>query len=79
MIALVSLLLGLPFFHYHPDKSHTHQSELSEHTHKGRFHSNELSAFVDLINHDSSNPWQGEQHHPHSDTDLGTNYFEATL
>lgn len=77
--ALVFLILGLPFFHYHPDNSHTHASELSEHTHKGHFHSNELSGFVELIHHDSSIPIEGEDHHPHSDTDLGTNYFEVNL
>lgn len=81
IFALVSLILGLPFFHYHPDNSHTHQSELSEHTHQGHFHSHELSGFVDLINHDSPNPWQGEEHHSHSDTDTSTSsiYFDINL
>jgi hypothetical protein len=79
IFALISLILGLPFFHYHPDNSHTHQSELSEHTHKGHFHSNELSGFVELINHNSSNPLQKDEHHPHSDTDTGTNYFDVNL
>lgn len=77
--ALVSLILGLPFFHFHPDNTHTHQSELSQHNHKGHFHSNELSSLVDLITHDSSDSSQGEEHHPHSDTDTGTNYFELNL
>lgn len=79
IFALVSLLLGFPFFHYHPDNTHTHQSELSQHTHQGYFHSNELSGFVDLIHHDTSSPLQGEEHHSHSDTDLDTNYFEVSL
>ncbi len=79
IFALVALLLGLPFFHYHPDNSHTHQSELSEHTHKGHFHSHEVNSFVELINHDSATPWQEDDHHPHSDTDAGVNYFDVNL
>lgn len=79
IIALVSLIMGLPFVHYHPDNSHTHRSELSEHTHKGHFHSNELSGFVELIHHDASIPGQNEDHHPHSDTDSGLNYFDVNL
>lgn len=76
---LGSLLAGLPFFHYHPDTTHTHQSELSEHHHTGHFHSNELSGFVNLIHHDTSIPEQDEEHHPHQDTDTGANYFEVNL
>ena len=79
IFSLVSLLLGLPFFHYHPGNTHTHQSELSEHHHEGHFHSNELSGFVGLIIHESPGPQQGEEHHPHSDTDTGANYFEINL
>ena len=76
---LVGFLLGLPFFHYHPDNIHTHQSELSPHHHEGHFHSHELNGFVQLIDHNSANPLQSEEHHPHSDTDSGTNYFEVNL
>lgn len=79
IVALAVLLLGLPFFHYHPDNSHTHPSELSQHTHQGHFHSNELNGFVRLIGHDAKTPWQEEEHHSHSDTDSETNYFEVTL
>lgn len=76
---LVLLLVGLPFFHYHPGNSHTHHSELSPHTHQGHFHSNELSGFVELIHHDSANPWQEGEHHSHSDADTGANYFDFNL
>ncbi len=76
---LVILILGFPFVHYHPDNAHTHQSELVEHHHEGHFHSHELSGIVNLVTHDSPTPWQSEEHHPHSDTDAGTNYFEISL
>jgi hypothetical protein len=79
IFALVFLILGFPFVHYHPDNAHTHQSELSEHHHEGHFHSNELSGIVGLVTHDSSLPWQNEEHHPHSDTDADANYFELNL
>lgn len=79
IFSLVCLLVGLPFFHFHPGNTHTHQSELSPHHHEGHFHSPELNGFVDLINHDSANPRQGEEHHPHSDSDTGTNNFEVNL
>jgi hypothetical protein len=79
IFSLVALLLGLPFFHYHPDNSHAHQSALSEHHHEGHYHSNELSGFVGLINQGSTPLQQGEEHHPHSDTDTGANYFEVSL
>jgi hypothetical protein len=79
VFALVAFLLGLPFFHYHPDNTHTHQSELPPHHHEGSFHSHELNGFVELINQNSANPWQSEEHHPHSDTDSSTNYFEVSL
>jgi len=79
VFALVALLLWLPFVHYHPDNIHTHQSELLAHHHEGHFHSHELNGFVQLIAHNSAKPLQSEEHHPHSDTDSGTNYFEANL
>ncbi len=79
IFALVFLILGFPFVHYHPANAHTHQSELSEHHHEGHFHSNELSGLVGMVTHDSSPPWQSDEHHPHSDTDAGTNYFELNL
>ena len=79
IFVLVSLLLGLPFFHYHSDNIHTHQSELSSHHHEGLFHSHVLNGFVDLIDHNSANPWPSEEQHPHSDTDTGANYFEVNL
>ena len=79
IFVLVSLLLGLPFIHYHPDNIHTHQSELLPHHHEGHFHSHELNGFVELIDHNSANPWNSEEHHPHSDTDSDTNYFEVNL
>ncbi len=79
IITLVSLLLGLPFFHYHPDIAHTHPSELTPHHHGGHFHSSELSGIVSLIQHHASVPRHSEDHHPHSDTDVGTNYFELNL
>jgi len=79
VFVLVSLLLGLPFFHYHFDNIHTHQSESSPHHHEGHFHSHELNGFVQLIAHNSANPLQSEEHHSHSDTDSGTNYFEVNL
>lgn len=79
VFALVGLLLWLPFFHYHPDNTHTHQGELPSHHHEGSFHSHELNGFVELINHNSANPWQSEEHHPHSDKDSSTNNFEVNL
>lgn len=80
IFALIFLVLGFPFVHYHPGNDHTHESELTEHHHDGHFHSNELSGFVDLVTHDSSLPWQNdEEHHSHSDTDADANYFELTL
>lgn len=78
VFALVSLLLGLPFIHYHPDNSHTHASELSAHTHKGHFHSNELNGLVQLIDHASNGPTQND-HHPHPDTDSDSNTIEVNL
>ncbi len=79
IFALVAFLLWMPFFHYHSDNIHTHQSELSSHHHEGHFHSHELNGFVELIDHNSTNSWQSEEPHPHSDTDSGTNYFEVNL
>jgi hypothetical protein len=76
---LVAILLGLPFFHYHPDNIHTHQSELSPHFHGGHFHSQELHGFVDLIDHDADNSRQSEDHHSHSETDRDVNYFDVNL
>jgi hypothetical protein len=76
---LVAILLGLPFFHYHPDNTHTHQSELSPHFHGGHFHSQELHGFVDLIDHDAENSRQSEDHHSHSETDQDANYFDVNL
>jgi hypothetical protein len=77
--AMVFLILGIPFVHYHPGNTHTHQSELSQHHHEGHFHSNELSGFVGLVVHDASLPGQSEGHHPHSDTDADIKYFEFNL
>lgn len=79
VFALVALLLWLPFVHYHPDNDHIHQGELSPHHDEGHFHSHELNGFVQLIDHNSANPLQSEEHHPHSDTDSGTNYFKVNL
>jgi hypothetical protein len=79
IFTLVSLLLGLPFFHYHPDNAHTHPSELTPHHHEGHFHSNELSGIVGLIHHQAPTPRQSEDHHTHSDTDADAKYFELNL
>lgn len=79
VFALVALLLWLPFVHYHPDNDHIHQGELSPHHDEGLFHSHELNGFVELIDHNPANPLPSEEHHPHSDTDSGTNYFEVNL
>ncbi len=74
---LVSFLLGLPFFHYHPENTHTHQSELSPHHHEGHFHSHELNGFVSLIDFTASNASQSEGHHHHSENNADTNDFEV--
>lgn len=76
---LVAILLGLPFFHYHPDNVHTHSSELPSHLHSGHFHSQELHGLVDLIDHDADNSRQSEEHHSHPETDRDANYFDVNL
>ncbi len=76
IVVLISLLLGLPFFHYHPEKTHTHQSELPSHHHEGHLHSHELNGFASLIDFNSSNSSQSEGHHHHSENNADTNDFE---
>ncbi len=69
MFALVFLcgfqFFFLPFIHYHPDNTHTHDAELTPHHHQGHFHSHELETLTHFIHHEDS-PSEG---HRHSDND----------
>ena len=76
--ALISCLLWLPFFHYHPETVHTHSDELTPHHHGGHFHSQEIHSLANLIDRGPTQLPHGEDH-SHSETSKDTNYFNVSL
>lgn len=62
----------LPFFHYHPGNTHSHNQELSVHHHPAHFHSHELDTLTHFIHHEYS---ANAEHH-HSDSDKEHHHSE---
>jgi|TARA_B100001964_G_scaffold71859_2_gene81432 hypothetical protein len=68
--------LLLPFFHFHPDSSHSHGDQLALHKHSGHFHSMELENIAHLTHdHDS----ESAPHHSHHPVGQDEDFLEIEL
>jgi len=75
LITAMAFLCGLqffllPFFHYHPETTHSHIEKVGAHQHAAHVHSEVLEAYAHLINAHPSDPKQDKDlHHSHSSAD----------
>ncbi|MFQ5453668.1 MAG: hypothetical protein ACE5D6_05725 [Candidatus Zixiibacteriota bacterium] len=66
IIALVLPAFLLPFYHFHPENSHSHPNQVSAHEHQAHFHSEVLEAYAHLITHPSAPEQDKKSHQTHS-------------
>ena len=75
----VNFLL-VPFYHFHPDSSHSHSGDVSPHSHAGHLHSAEMESFAHALNLHPADPELDARHHQsHSSTAHDADEFEISL
>ena len=72
--------LLLPFYHFHPETSHSHSGEVSPHGHAGHLHSAEVESIAHALNlHPSEPGLDAKHHHSHSSPQHDSDDTEFSL
>jgi len=67
LLGIIIPLFLLPFIHYHPETTHSHDEHTDAHQHQGRYHSTTLEAYAHLVaGHFSNDELDDHFHHAHS-------------
>ncbi len=73
-------LLLIPFYHFHPETSHSHSGEVSPHEHAGHLHSAEVESIAHALNlHPAEPGLDAKHHHSHSSPQHDSDDTEFSL
>lgn len=85
MLLTLVLFLGfnfllIPFYHFHPEYSHSHNGEVAPHEHAGHVHSAEVESIAHALNLHPADPGlDANHHHPHSSPQHDSDDTEVNL
>ncbi len=85
LLLTLILFLGLnflliPFYHFHPATSHSHNGDTSLHEHEGHLHSAEVESIAHALNLHPSDPGlDAKHHHSHSSPQHDSDENEISL